>query len=180
MNMNLKLNYISQKSYMICNLQIMVHNKYNKYHHKENIHHYYNIYQHHMIDIHHYWDHYRYSKYFHIINIRVQNLNISHFNMKGNQYLMVHYKKYRMNHKDYIMLYYYPHNNLPRRSIMMYLCMKVHFDKSCNQYDLVQNMRHKYNDIYYMYSEKINIHHSSSQNIGYSDSQHKLNKIYRN
>jgi len=90
-----------------------------------------------------------------------------HLYMMCNQYLILHYKKYRMNRKHHIMLYCYPNNNLPRRRIIMNLCMKVHFDKSCNQYYLVQNMWHKYNDINYMYSEKINIHHSSSQNIGY-------------
>ena len=115
-----------------------------------------------MIDIHHYWDQYRYCKYYHMIYIHVLNLNISHFNMIGNQYLMVHYKKYRMNRKHDIMLYYYPNNNHPRRRIIMNLCMKVHYDKSSNQYYLVQNMWHKYIDINYMYSGKIKSYQRSS------------------
>jgi len=67
-----------------------------------------------------------------------------------------------MNRKHYIILQNYPNNNYLRRRIIINLCMKVHFYKSSNQYYLVQNMWHKYNDIYYMYSEKINIHHSSN------------------
>jgi len=115
-----------------------------------------------MLDNHHFRNHHRYCKYYHIINNHLQKLNIRHFNMKGNHYLMVHYKKYRMDDKDDILLYNYPNNILPRRRIIMNLCMKVQFDKSCNQYYLVQNMRHKYIDINYIHSGKINIHHSSN------------------